>query len=210
MLTSPVEDDLFEGLPVDLEAVSELLPAEASPDADDLTALDALAHFLLPTDADSSAPAPTTTTTATDSASAAPTDAEPDEWAIDLESLLGSGDEVGLDDASLLSADDLLSRRRAKNRIAARLCRQRKKQTLSALELRLGSLESVSRLLDEQLKAVEAQNAILIVEMRCTSSSTRGGDDDDDVSHAGRGGKRAKCEESIDSTTLHGSIVVVS
>lgn len=206
---STEESDLWlEGLPVDLEAVSELIPADAqaeSSDDDGLIGLEALAYFILPEHADSGVPAPTA-----EHAAAPPTDAEPDEWAIDLESLLGSsGDEVVVDDTALLSADDLLSRRRAKNRIAARLCRQRKKQTLSALELRLGSLESVSRQLDEQLKAIEAQNATLIVEMRCTSSSTRG-DNDDDLLSLTRGGKRAKHEESIDSTTPQGSIVVVS
>lgn len=53
---------------------------------------------------------------------------------------------------------DPLSRRRANNRISARLSRERKRQTLSALEVRLGNLEGVSGLLDEQLMAVLAQN----------------------------------------------------
>ena len=113
---------------------------------------------------------------------------------------------AGVDDdgAALFSADDLLSHRRAKNRIiAARLFRQRKKQTLSALELRLGSLEAVSRLLDEQLKDIEAQNATLVVEMRCTSCSTRGGgggDDDDDDRSRGVANKRQREAPSIDDS----------
>jgi hypothetical protein len=187
----------LEGLPVDLDAVSELLPADAqadAPDDDDLTDLDALAHFLLPKDGEGATAAPTDAAAAVTSTA---DETEPDEWAIDLEHLLSSGDDLALDDASLLSVDDLLSRRRAKNRIAARLCRQRKKQTLSALELRLESLEAVSRLLDEQLKSIEAQNATLIVEMRCTSSSTRGEDRDDRSLTVH--GKRAKCVQSIDS-----------
>jgi hypothetical protein len=63
-------------------------------------------------------------------------------------------------------------------------------------------------LLDEQLKAIEAQNATLIVEMRCTSSSTRGDDGDDDDRSLARDAKRAKRDESVDSTPP-GSIVVV-
>ncbi|KAG8469498.1 hypothetical protein KFE25_005953 [Diacronema lutheri] len=84
----------------------------------------------------------------------------PFEW---TEQGLGIFDAKADDDDDGRGADtaDHLARRRAKNRISARLCRERKKQNLSHLEVRLGSLSDVSRLLDEQLRVVMAQNCAM-------------------------------------------------
>lgn len=85
----------------------------------------------------------------------------PEEWAEHLLILEAKGDEMDV----AVDQSDHLARRRAKNRISARLSRERKKQTLSALETRLENLADIERLLDEQLKLVLAQNIAMRKDM---------------------------------------------
>ncbi|KAJ1638451.1 hypothetical protein T492DRAFT_943236 [Pavlovales sp. CCMP2436] len=99
-------------------------------------------------------------------------------WADELMGFLDNGAASPVSDAEVLSAEDQLSSRRAKNRISARLCRLRKKETLCQLEARLGSLEAISRKLDEQLCAINAENHILQEGIRTSSNSSSKDEDD--------------------------------
>ncbi|KAJ1638513.1 hypothetical protein T492DRAFT_943692 [Pavlovales sp. CCMP2436] len=93
-------------------------------------------------------------------------------WADELMGFLNNGAASPVSFAvAALSAEEQLAHRRERNRISARLCRLRKKETMGQLEARLGSLESISRKLDEQLRAINAENQILQEGIRTSNSS---------------------------------------
>ncbi|KAJ1618933.1 hypothetical protein T492DRAFT_1089540 [Pavlovales sp. CCMP2436] len=73
--------------------------------------------------------------------------------------------------AAALSAEQL-AHRRERTRSSARLCRLRKKEMMGQLEARLGSLESLSRKLDEELRAINAANNILQESIRTRISTS--------------------------------------
>ncbi|KAJ1639755.1 hypothetical protein T492DRAFT_934226 [Pavlovales sp. CCMP2436] len=86
---------------------------------------------------------------------------------------------------SVLSAEEQLAHRRERNRISTRLCHLRKKETIGQLEARLAS----PRKLDEQLRAINAENQILQDGIRTSNSS--------EEDEAGHRVKRLKTLEAI-------------
>ncbi|KAJ1618929.1 hypothetical protein T492DRAFT_1131102 [Pavlovales sp. CCMP2436] len=92
-----------------------------------------------------------------------------DSWADELMVFLDDGAASPVSVAATLSAEQL-AHRRERNR--ARLCRLRKEEMMGQLVARLGSLESLSCKLDEELRAINVVNHILEEGIRTRNSTS--------------------------------------